>query len=130
MWRRHALTAAACRAGVKALGAQLWPARESIAAPTATAVRVPDGLSDTAIVETARNAYGVAFSLGRGATLGKLLRIGHMGPTAEPVYAPIAVMVLGGALRKLGFAADVAAGVDAAMAAIEGPARRDPARQA
>ena len=119
VWRRHALTAAACRAGVKALGAQLWPARESIAAPTATAVRVPDGLSDTAIVEPARNAYGVAFSLGRGATLGKLLRIGHMGPTAEPVYAPIAVMVLGGALRKLGFAADVAAGVDAAMAAIE-----------
>ena len=36
VWHRHALTAAACRAGVKAMGLDLWPVREEIASPTAT----------------------------------------------------------------------------------------------
>lgn len=119
VWRRHALTAAACRAGVRAAGLALWPAREEIAAPTVTAVRVPEGLADTAIAAAAREAFGVVFSLGRGATLGKLLRIGHMGPTAEPIHAVVATAALAGALRRLGFAADAAAGVEAALAVIE-----------
>ena len=119
VWKRHALTATACRAGVVALGCSLWAARESIAAPTTTAVRIPDGLSDTDIIETAREVFGVVFSLGRGETLGRLLRIGHMGPTAEPIHALIAVTALGGALRKLGGRADLAAGVEAAMAVIQ-----------
>jgi pyridoxamine--pyruvate transaminase len=56
--------------------------------------------------------------VGRGDTLGKVLRVGHMGPTAEPIYAVVAVTALGGALRKLGFGADVGAGVEAALAVI------------
>ena len=32
--------------GVKALGLELWPAREEIAAACATAVKLPDGLDD------------------------------------------------------------------------------------
>ena len=51
-------------------------------------------------------------------TLGKLIRIGHMGPVAEPIYAVVAITALGGALRKLGRKVDVAAGVVAAMAVI------------
>jgi pyridoxamine--pyruvate transaminase len=120
VWARHALTAEACRAGVKALGCQLWPASEAIAAPTTTAVKVPDGLSDDAIIEIARRRYGVMLSIGRGETLHKLLRIGHMGPTAEPVYALVAVAALGGALKALGFPAKVGAGVEAAQAVIDG----------
>lgn len=119
VWKRHALTAQACREGIKAFGGELWAAREEIAAPTTTAVRIPDGLKDTDIIDTARRAYGIAFSLGRGATEGKLLRIGHMGPTAEPAYALIAVAALGGALRKLRYPADVGAGIDAALAVID-----------
>jgi pyridoxamine--pyruvate transaminase len=118
VWKRHALTAKACRAGVMAMGLELWAAREAIASPTTTAVRVPDGLTDRQIIETVRNDYGVTLSIGRGETLGKLLRIGHMGPTAEPIYAVVAVAALGGALRKLGFPADPATGVAAAMAVI------------
>jgi len=118
VWRRHALTAAACRAGLTAMGCTLWPATEAIASPTTTAVCVPDGLTDTDIIATARDLFGVVLSLGRGDTLGKLLRIGHMGPTAEPIYATVAVTALGGALRKLGHKADVATGVEAASAVI------------
>jgi pyridoxamine--pyruvate transaminase len=60
----------------------------------------------------------VVFSSGRGETKGKLIRIGHMGPVAEPIYATVAVTAFGGALRKLGRRVDVGAGVEAALAVI------------
>jgi pyridoxamine--pyruvate transaminase len=82
-------------------------------------VRIPDGFKDSDIIRAAREQFGVVFSTGRGETLGKLLRIGHMGPVAEPVYAVVALTALGGALRQLGRKTDVAAGVEAAMAVIQ-----------
>ena len=118
VWRRHALTARACRAGILAMGCDLWPAREEIAADTTTAVRVPDGMDDGEIRAAARALYGVVFSGGVNETAGKLIRIGHMGPVAEPVYATVGVTALGGALRHLGLQVDVGAGVEAAMSII------------
>ena len=78
----------------------------------------PEGMSDKAIFQAARDRFGVILSLGRGDTLGKLMRIGHMGPTAEPIYAVVAITALGGAIRELGGSADVAAGVEAALEVI------------
>lgn len=120
VWRRHALTARACRAGIKAMGCQLWASPEAIAADTTTAVRVPDGLDDAAIRAAARATWGVVFSAGRAETLGKLIRIGHMGPVAQPIYAIAALTAFGGALRQLGHKADVPAAIEAAMAVVEG----------
>lgn len=119
VWARHAATAAACRAGVKAMGLELWAAREAIASPTTTAVKVPAGIDEPALRAAMRDRYGVTVSSGRGETLGRLIRIGHMGPTAQPMYAVIALSALGGALNALGHKADVGAGVAAAMAAID-----------
>ena len=119
VWARHALTAAACRAGVLAMGLRLWPADERTASPTATAVRIPATIDDTALRAAARARYGVVFSSGRGETQGKLLRIGHMGPTARPMYAVVALTALGGALRALGHPLEVAAGMAAALAVID-----------
>jgi pyridoxamine--pyruvate transaminase len=119
VWRRHAITAQACRAGMQAMGVKLWAKTEAIASPTTTAIRVPEGLTDSAILAAAKRSYGVAFSAGRGETLGKLIRIGHMGPVAEPLYATIAVTAIGGALRQLGHRTDIAAGIEAAMAVID-----------
>lgn len=119
VWARHALTAAACRAGVLAMSLSLWPADERTASPSATAVRIPAAVEDAALRAAARARYGVVFSSGRGETLGKLIRIGHMGPTARPMYAVVAVTALGGAVRALGHPVDVAAGVDAALAVID-----------
>ena len=118
VWRRHALTSRACRAGIKAMGLSLWAKTEAIASPTTTAVRVPEDVKDSDIIRAAREQFGVVFSTGRGETLGKLIRIGHMGPVAEPIYALVAITALGGALRKLGCKVDVAAGVEAAMSVI------------
>ena len=65
VWRRHALTARACRAGIKAMGLKLWPNPESIAAPSTTAVTIPEGLTSEQIISTARKIFGVTFSTGR-----------------------------------------------------------------
>ncbi len=119
VWARHSLTAAACRAGVQAMGLRLWPADERTASPTTTAVRIPAGIEDAALRTAARARYGVVFSSGRGETLGKLIRIGHMGPTARPLFAVVAVTALGGTLRALGHPLDVSAGVAAALAVID-----------
>jgi pyridoxamine--pyruvate transaminase len=120
VWRRHALTARACRAGVKAMGLELWAKTESIASPTCTAVRVPAGVNDEELLKAARVEFGVVLSSGRNETKGKLIRIGHMGPVAEPIYATVALTALGGALRRLGRKVDVAAGIDAALQVIQG----------
>lgn len=119
VWARHALTAAACRDGVRALGLEIWPAREAIASATCTAVKMPDGVDAGPIIAAARARYGVSLSAGRAQTLGKLIRIGHMGPTAQPVYALIAVAALGGALAAAGVAVDMAAGLAAVQARID-----------
>jgi pyridoxamine--pyruvate transaminase len=119
VWARHAITAEACRAGALAMGLRLWPKDIRTASPTATAVRIPAGIEDAALRAAARARYGVVFSSGRGETLGKLVRIGHMGPTARPLYAVVALTALGGALGALGSPVDVAAGVAAALAVID-----------
>ncbi|MWD28184.1 aminotransferase class V-fold PLP-dependent enzyme [Aquicoccus sp. SCR17] len=117
VWARHALTAKVCREGIKAMGVQLWPVTEDIASPTTTSVRMPDGIDAGPILAEARARYGISMSAGRAETLGKLIRIGHMGPTAQPAYALLAVAALGGALRAAGAEVDVAAGLAAAQAA-------------
>jgi pyridoxamine--pyruvate transaminase len=120
VWERHALTAAACRAGVRGLGLDIWPARDAIASPTTTAVKVPDGIDGAALLATSRERYGVTFSAGRAETLGKLIRIGHMGPTAQPIHSIAAVAALGAALQAMGGRADIGGGTEAAMEIING----------
>ncbi|MDH6264860.1 pyridoxamine--pyruvate transaminase [Rhizobium sp. SG_E_25_P2] len=120
VWARHAATAAACRAGIKAMGLTLWAAREEIASPTATAVALPLGVDETALRRIMRDDYGVMISSGRGETHNKLVRIGHMGPTAQPIYALTAVAALGAALNKLvAGACDIGAGAAAVIASID-----------
>ena len=116
---RHALTAAACRDGIRAMGLSLWPAVEATASPTTTAVKMPEGVDAKAILQAVRARYGVTLSAGREATDGKLIRIGHMGPTAQPMYAVLAVAALGGAMAAAGVKVDLAAGMAAALARID-----------
>jgi len=120
VWDRHALTAKACRAGIKALGLTLWAETEAIASPTATAVALPDGVDETELRRIMRDDYGVMISSGRGETHNKLVRIGHMGPTAQPIYALTAVAALGAAINKMASAGlDIGAGAAAVMAAMD-----------
>ncbi len=122
VWARHALTAKATRAGAQAMGLSIWAANEKIASPTTTAIRAPDGVDEKALRQAARERYGVVFSSGRGETLGKLTRIGHMGPTAQPIYAIAALTALGGALNAAGQKLQVGKGIEAALAVIDADA--------
>ncbi|MGA0541375.1 pyridoxamine--pyruvate transaminase [Neotabrizicola sp. VNH66] len=119
VWDRHALTARATRAGILAAGLKLWAAREEIASPTCTAVATPEGVDEPALRALIRSRYGVMFSSGRAETMGRLTRIGHMGPTARPIYAPAAVAALAGGMQAMGVRLDLGAGVAAAMAVID-----------
>lgn len=101
VWARHAATSQIARTGIKALGLELWPRNEDYAAPTATVFRVPEGMLDTALRDLMLNDYGVLISLGRKDTAGKVLRIGHMGASAQPEYAIKAIEALAGSLSKL-----------------------------
>lgn len=122
VWARHALTARAMRAGVAAMGLSIWAANDKIASPTTTAMRTPEGVDEAAFRRDARARYGVVFSAGRNETLGKLTRIGHMGPTAHPIYALTALTALGGAMAAAGRKVSVGKGIDAALAVIDSDA--------
>lgn len=122
VWARHALTAKATRAGLATMGLSLWAADEKFASPTTTAVRTPEGIDEKALRQSVRQRYGVVFSSGRNETLGKLTRIGHMGPTAQPIYAIAALTALGGAMNALGHKVAVGKGIEAALATIDAAA--------
>jgi pyridoxamine---pyruvate transaminase len=122
VWARHALTAKAMRAGVTAMGLSIWAASDRIASPTTTAVRTPKGVDEKVLRQVARARYGVVFSSGRGETLGKLTRIGHMGPTAQPIYAIAALTALGGAMNALSQKLAIGKGIEAALAIIDADA--------
>lgn len=113
---RHARIAAACRAGVRAMGLRPWAASEEIAAACATAIAVPDGLTDIAVRDHVREHYGVQLSGGQKA--GNLVRIGHMGANARPMFMIAGLAALGRSLLDLGVTLDLGAGLEAALASL------------
>jgi pyridoxamine--pyruvate transaminase len=117
---RHQTIARACREGVKALGLELWPVREEIAAGCVTAVKMPEGLTDDQIRGTMRHRYGVMISPGYGDLNGKLFRLGHMGMAAHPTMLASQLAILERSLKDIGYPVQLGAGVGAAMDAIEG----------
>jgi pyridoxamine---pyruvate transaminase len=111
---RHHRAGAACRAGVRAMGLELWPRTEEIAADCVTAIRVPDGIDHEAVRAHARTRYGVMISSGQGA--GNLVRIGHMGPSANGLHPVVGLAALGRTLADLGADVRIGDGVEAALA--------------
>ena len=115
VWARHAATSLACRAGVRGMGLAIWPASEAIASPTSTVVRLPDGIDAAAVLDVARRDLGVVFAPGRGSMQPSVVRIAHMGVSAEPLYAVMALAALAAALRRQGAACDIGRGMAAAL---------------
>ncbi len=113
---RHAASAAVTRAGVRAMGLDLWPVSDDIAATCVTSVALPAELDDVEVRTLVRERYGVMLSSGQGA--GNIVRIAHMGPTASGLFPIVGISALGRALMDMGWKADVGAGVDAALAVL------------
>ena len=118
----HARAARACRAGVRALGLELWPRSESYAANCVTAVRAPAEVSVPAVLSHVRERYGVMLSGGYGELKERLIRLGHMGPASRSLYPLVAVSALGRGLVDLGVPLDIGAGAQAVMDVLGEPA--------
>ncbi len=97
---RHERVARACRAGVRAMGLRVWAASDDIAAASVTSIAVPDGLTDIEVRDHVRARYGVQLSAGQNA--GNIIRIGHMGNTARPMWMVAGLAAVGRSLAGPG----------------------------
>lgn len=79
--KRHSQIAGAVRFALREGGLRLF--QESGFANTVTAFEVPQGLSDTEILEALKQNHNIMLAGSFGAFAGKLIRIGHMGENAR-----------------------------------------------
>ena len=80
-----------------------------------TAFLAPDGLSPKQIVEHMRDTYGVSITGSLKELESKVIRIGHMGHTAQPIYVEIALAALERTLLDLGYQIQLGRAVGAAL---------------
>jgi aspartate aminotransferase-like enzyme len=91
IFARHEACAAAARAGLDALGFELF-ADQRYASRTVTAAHVPDGL-DWKAFNTAVKGRGVVLAGGQGKLTGKIFRLGHLGSvTLEEILGAISTL--------------------------------------
>jgi aspartate aminotransferase-like enzyme len=115
-FRRHAVAAGALRAGVAAMGMEMFP-DASILSNTVASIKAPKGIDTAAVVATMRDRYGILIGTGLDKIRTTTLRIGTMGITASPHYVLPTLSALEMALRDLGYKTEPGAGVAAAQAA-------------
>lgn len=77
-FERHLRLGRACRAGVKAMGLELFSPDDDSAA-VVTAVRVPEGVDAAEMLLELRDRHGVQLIGGQGELKGRIFRIGHIG---------------------------------------------------
>jgi aspartate aminotransferase-like enzyme len=109
---RHALAAAATRAGARALGAGLEPYvhEAAQAAPVATTLRTPSGVDASALVARALAADpALPLAAGGGALAAEMIRVNHYGPAATRGVVRACLAALGSALGELGAGVDLEA---------------------
>lgn len=108
---RHKLAAKATRAGVKALGLDLF-AQPAAASNTVTAIKMPEGITDKDLRGTMRNKYHIELAGGQDHLKGNVFRIGHMGNiTQREIIATISALEM--TLKELGFDLEMGKGVAA-----------------
>lgn len=113
---RHVAAAAVARAGVLAMGLRPWPASEDIAAHCVTTIQVPEQIDPVRLHGLVRTRYSVMLPFSRG--VGRIIQLGHMGPTARGLYPMVGLAAIGRALIDLGHPLDVGAGVSAALSVL------------
>jgi aspartate aminotransferase-like enzyme len=77
-FERHVRLGRACRAGLQAMGLELFSPDEDRSA-VVTAVVAPDGIDSDDLVASIRDRFGVTLAPGQGPLKGRIFRIGHIG---------------------------------------------------
>jgi len=111
VWARHRRMGEACRAGIEALGLELFSASP---AEGMTAFRVPEGLKDAEIRAGLADRFGIVTIGGQDRLKGRIVRVGHLGYMDElDVVAGIAALEM--VLDDLGYEVDPGRGVASAQ---------------
>jgi aspartate aminotransferase-like enzyme len=114
VWARHARVAAAARAGVRALGLELFAERP---ADGLTVFKVPEGIDGTALLARLEKQHGVKLAGGQDTLKGRIVRLGHMGYIDRgDVLAAIGALEL--VLLEMGHTCEPGAGVAAFQQAL------------
>ncbi len=113
-FRRHEIAAQALRAGLGAMGLEMFP-DASLLSNTVSSIRAPKDVETAAVVARMRDQYGILIGTGLDKIRTTTLRIGTMGITASPQYVLPTLGALELALRDLGYKAEPGAGVAAAQ---------------
>jgi aspartate aminotransferase-like enzyme len=109
VWARHAVMAAAARAGIKALGLELFAAQP---ADGLTVAKVPEGIDGQALLGKLEKQYGLRLAGGQDTLKGKIIRLAHMGYIDQfEVLAAISGLEL--VLLEMGYAVKPGTGVAA-----------------
>lgn len=111
---RHATYRDMVRAAVQALGLEPL-AKDDVASPAVTAIKVPAGLTPKDITGRLREKFGVVVAGGQGKLSDSIFRIGHLGyvqPT--DIFAALAALEI--VLNECGIAVPLGQGVAAAQA--------------
>ena len=116
-FERHIRLGRACRAGVKAMGLELFSPDEDRSA-VVTTLRVPEGVDAAALLLDLRDRMGVQLIGGQGALKGKVVRIGHIGYyDVFDITTALAALELG--LSEAGAEIERGVAVTAALEAFE-----------
>ena len=111
VWGRHRRMSEACRAGIVALGLELFSARP---AEGMTVFRVPDGFEDSAIRSKLSGRFGITTIGGQDKLKGQIVRVGHMGYMDElDVISGLAALEI--VLDELGFPVEPGRAITAAQ---------------
>ena len=114
VWKRHAVMAAAARAGVKGMGLELFAERP---ANGLTVIKVPAGVDGNAVLSKLEKKYGLKLANGQDNLKGKIWRLAHMGyHDAFDVLAGLSGLEL--VLLESGYRLEPGAGVAAAQRAL------------
>jgi len=116
-FERHVRLGRACRAGIKALGLELFSPDEDRSA-VVTAVRAPAGVASSEIIKACRDRFGITLADGQGDLKGKIFRIGHIG-WFDVFDITTALAALELVLADLGAGLERGAAVTAALEAFE-----------
>jgi aspartate aminotransferase-like enzyme len=114
----HARLGRATRAGITALGLDLFP-HPAWASDTLTTVRVPQGIDAALLLRRLRTEHDVVIAGGPGRLEGKIFRIAHMGYVQEEQILA-ALDALEHVLSRLGHRVAHGAAVDGAAEVLQG----------
>ncbi|MBI4553776.1 MAG: alanine--glyoxylate aminotransferase family protein [Candidatus Latescibacteria bacterium] len=109
VFARHARLAEATRAGVRAIGLELFATRPS---NVLTSVTLPAGIDGNQLLKHLKARYGIIMGGGLDHLKGKIVRIAHLG-YADEFHAVVGISALEMGLAYLGYQFKVGVGVAA-----------------